>query len=90
MVCKEEALLKLNQVWDCIQMNHIWMPMSFIFVFAATPNNSDSFSTFLIGPLCFSKTMYSSIMAIGMLASLGGALKIEKVVDLSVFYNLHL
>ena len=65
-------------------MNHIWMPMSFIFVFAATPNNSDSFSSFLIGPLCFSKTMYSSIMAIGMLASLGGALKIEKIVDLSV------
>jgi hypothetical protein len=72
LTIKEEAKLKLYQVWDCIQMNHIWMPMTFIFVFAATPNNSDVFSNFLLGPLCFTPTMYSSLMAIGMLASLAG------------------
>lgn len=69
---REEAGLKLAQVWDCIQMNHIWMPMTFIFVFAATPNNGDSFANFLLGPLCFSSTQYTSLAAIGMLASLGG------------------
>ena len=68
----EEAKVKLEQIWDCIQMNHIWMPMSFIFVFAATPNNSDAFTNFLIGPLCFTKIMYTTLLAFGILASLCG------------------
>ena len=69
---REEASLKLAQVWDCVQMNHIWMPMTFIFCFAATPNNGDVFANFLLGPLCFSSTQYTSLAAIGMVASLGG------------------
>ena len=48
------------------------MPMSFIFVFAATPNNSDAFTNFLIGPLCFTKIMYTTLLAFGILASLCG------------------
>ena len=50
---------KLLQVWDCVQMNHIWMPMSFIFVFAATPSNADAFANYILGPLCFSDAMYT-------------------------------
>ena len=48
------------------------MPMSFIFVFGATPNNSDVFANFLLGPLCFSGKQVGSLAAFGMLASLGG------------------
>ena len=69
---QEEAKHKLSQVWECVQMNHIWMPMSFIFVFGATPNNSDVFANFLLGPLCFSGKQVGSLAAFGMLASLGG------------------
>jgi uncharacterized membrane protein YgcG len=66
------AKAKLWQVWDCVQMNHIWMPMSFIFVFAATPSNADAFANFILGPLCFSDAMYTYLLAIGMAASLLG------------------
>ena len=66
------AKAKLLQVWDCVQMNHIWMPMSFIFVFAATPSNADAFANYILGPLCFSDAMYTYLLAIGMAASLLG------------------
>ena len=69
---REAAKAKLLQVWDCVQMNHIWMPMSFIFVFAVTPSNSDAFANFILGPLCFTNAMYTYLLAIGMAASLLG------------------
>ncbi len=68
----EAAHAKIMQVWDCVQMNHIWMPMTFIFVFAATPSAGDAFANFILGPLCFTDAMYASLSAIGMAASLLG------------------
>ena len=42
--------------------------MMFIFAFAATPNSSDAFATFLLEHLCFSADTYTYLLATGYLS----------------------
>ena len=64
---------KLWALWDALQTKNIWAPMLFLYAFACTPNASDAFANFLLGPLEFTASTLTYLGAVGMASQLVGA-----------------
>ena len=81
---RNNAWAKLWAVWDVMAEPWLWRPMLFVFLNAAMPSSSDAFVNFMLLPidkdgLGISMGEYSILLAIGSLASMGGALLYQNV-----------
>lgn len=64
----------VSRIWDAVQLNSIWKPMIFVYIWNVLPNDGDAWVNYLMGPLHFSDDEYSYILAIGTLSGAVGAL----------------
>ncbi len=63
-----------ERIWEAVQLNSIWQPMIFVYIWNILPNDGDAWVNFLMGPLRFSDDEYSYILAIGTASGAVGAL----------------
>jgi len=64
----------VDSIWRAVQLNSIWKPMIFVYVWNILPNDGDAWVNYLMGPeLRFTEDMYSYILAIGTASGALGA-----------------
>jgi len=64
----------VERIWQAVQLNSIWKPMIFVYIWNILPNDGDAWVNFLLKKLRFSDDEYSYILAIGTLSGALGAL----------------
>jgi hypothetical protein len=63
----------VSRIWSAVQLDSIWQPMIFVYIWNVLPNDGDAWVNYLMKKLHFSDEEYSYILAIGTLSGALGA-----------------